>query len=236
MNATSQRPGASSDPEQLERSAEQIRADLDRTLDALERKLSPSRLLDRSLEYLREHSGELTRNVGEAVRRNPVPVVLAVAGIGWLVASSLRSRGPIGDESTDAELDDDLLDDELNDELEDEEPYADAHYADAARSRSGKFQDRFARAAEATRERTRRTQYRVVSAIERQPILLGSLAVALGALLGALIPATEYEDRIVGQVRDRAVERAKQMGERQYRNLRSKLETHRDLEVSGRAH
>lgn len=231
MNATSQRPGASSDSEQLERSAEQIRADLDRTLDALERKLSPSQLLDRSLEYLREHSGELTRNVGEAVRRNPVPVVLTIAGIGWLVASTLRSRSPSDDESANDELDDDV-----DDDVDDEAPYADAHYADAARSRSSKFQDRFARATEATRAQTRRTQYRVVSAIERQPILLGSLAVALGALLGALIPATPYEDRIVGQVRDRAVERAKQMGERQYRNLRSKLETHRDLEVSGRAH
>jgi hypothetical protein len=196
MNATSERPDASRDAEQLERSAEQIRADLDRTLDALERRLSPSQLLDRSLTYLREHSGELTRAVGETVRRNPVPIMLAVAGIGWLVTSTLRSRSDS----------DDRLD------------------------------DRIQRAADVTREHTRRTQDQVVSAIQRRPILLGSLAVALGALIGALIPASEYEDRIVGQVRDRAVQRAKQMGERQYQNLRSRLETHRDLEVSGRAH
>jgi Protein of unknown function (DUF3618) len=230
MNASSQRPGASRDPEQLERSADQIRADLDRTLDALERKLAPSQLLDRSLAYLRDHSGELTRTVGEAVRRNPVPIVLAVAGIGWLVASSVRSRS-----STD-------------DAFGDESPYADRPVGHgklhdrvaAARERIHSSRaaaaNRFARAADATRERTRRTQYQVVSTIERQPILLGTLAVFVGALIGALIPATEYEDRIVGQVRDRAVERAKEMGERQYRNLRSRLETHRDLEVSGRAH
>jgi hypothetical protein len=54
-------------------------------------------------------------------------------------------------------------------------------------------------------------------------------------LLGAVIPATQYEDRVVGQVRDRAVERAKQMGERQYQNLRNRFED-RDLEVSGQAH
>jgi hypothetical protein len=195
-------------PEELERNAEQIRADLDRTLNALERKLSPSQLLDRSLAYLRDHSGDLTRSVGEAVRRNPVPIVLAVAGIGWLVASSLRSRQPIDDDT-----------------FGDESPYADPP-----------VRSRFARAADATRERTRRTQYQVVSQIERQPLLLGGLAVALGALLGAVIPATEYEDRIVGELRDRAVERAKKMGERQYQNLRSGLETYRDVEVSGRAH
>jgi len=202
MNATSR------DPEQLERTAEQIRADLDRTLDALERKLSPSQLLDRSLEYLRDHGGELTRNVGEAVRRHPVPIVLAVAGIGWLVASTLRSREVIDDDT-----------------FGDESPYADRP-----------VRSRFARAADTTRERTRRTQYRVVSQIERQPLLLGGIAMALGALLGAVIPATEYEDRIVGELRDRAVERAKKMGERQYQNLRSRLDTHRDVEVSGRAH
>lgn len=215
MTETSQQPGASRDPEQLERSAEQIRADLDRTLDALERKLSPSQLLDRSLEYLREHGGELTRNVGEVVRRNPVPIMVAVAGIGWLVASSLRRRN------------------DSDDTFGDESPYADRP------AQPGRFQataNRFARAADATREHTRRTQDQVVSTIERQPLLLGTLAVAIGAVIGALIPATEYEDRIVGEVRDRAVERAKQMGERQYQNLRSRFETHRDLEVSGRAH
>lgn len=217
MNATTPRPDASRDPEHLERTADQIRADLDRTLDALERKLSPSQWLDRSLEYLRDHSGELTRNVGEAVRRHPVPVVLAIAGIGWLVASTLRSRNGIDDDT-----------------FGDESPYADRP------PRRARFYDgvgnRFARAADATREQTRRTQYRVVSAIERQPLLLGSLAVAVGALLGALLPATEYEDKFVGQIRDRAVEHAKKMGERQYQNLRSRLETHRDVEVSGRAH
>jgi hypothetical protein len=238
MNATSQPPGsgAGSDSERLERTADQIRADLDRTLDALERKLSPSQLLDRSLQYLRDHGGDMTRSVGEVVRQNPVPVALAVAGIGWLIASSLRSRSASHD-----------------DEFGDESPYADDGDAEA-RTRTGKLRgrvaaareriyttgeaaaSRFAQAAEATRERTHRTQYQVASAIERQPILLGGLAVALGALLGALIPATEYEDRVVGQVRDRAVERAKKMGERQYRNLRSRLETHRDIEVSGRAH
>jgi hypothetical protein len=238
MNPTSQPPGSgtSSDPEKLERSADQIRADLDRTLDALERKLSPSQLLDRSLQYLRDHGGDLTRSVGEAVRHNPVPVVLAVAGIGRLVASSLRSRRWSHD-----------------DEFGDESPYADGRYEEA-RTRTGKFQGRvaaardrihatgeaaaskFASAADATRQRTRRTRYQVVSQIERQPLLLGGLAVALGALLGAVIPATEYEDRVVGELRDRAVDRAKKVGERQYQNLRSRLETHRDIEVSGRAH
>lgn len=208
MNAP---PPPGRDPEQLERSAEQIRADLDRTLDALERKLSPSQLLDRSLAYLRDHGGDMSRAVGETVRRHPVPILLTVAGLGWLVASSLRPRHRV------------------DDRFGDESAYADAHYADARRSR---FQEGF----DAARERTREAQDQMMSVVEERPILLGGLAVVVGALLGAVIPSSKYEDRTIGQIRDRAVERAKRMGERQYQSLRSRLETHRDLEVSGRAH
>jgi hypothetical protein len=206
MNATSDRPGSSRDPEQLERAAERIRESLDRTLDALERKLQPSRLLDQSLSYLREHGGEMVTAVGDSVRRNPVPILLTVAGIGWLVASSLSSSRKTIDVTPPE--------------------------ATSATSGGSRFRDR----ASMARAQARRAQYRAISALEERPLLFGGLAVALGALLGAIVPSTEYEDRVVGQVRDRAVERAKAMGERQYQNLRSRFESQRDLEVSGQAH
>jgi hypothetical protein len=225
MNATPERPGSNRDPEQLERSAERIRADLDATLDALERKLSPSQLLDRSLDYLRDHGGDLAVAVGDSVRRNPVPILVTVAGLGWLIATAVRARASIDVTPIDAaDIDDMEIDDSLDDESA-ESSFRDRH------TLRGRFHDRVA----AARARTRRAQYRAVSALEERPLLFGGLAVALGALLGAIVPRTEYEDRFVGQVRDRAVERAKQMGERQYQNLRSRFENP-DLEVSGQAH
>jgi hypothetical protein len=225
MNATPERPGSNRDPEQLERSAERIRADLDATLDALERKLSPSQLLDRSLDYLRDHGGDLAVAVGDSVRRNPVPILVTVAGLGWLIATAVRARASIDVTPIDAaDIDDMEIDDSLDDESA-ESSFRDRH------TLRGRFHDRVA----AARARTRRAQYRAVSALEERPLLFGGLAVALGALLGAIVPRTKYEDRFVGQVRDRAVERAKQMGERQYQNLRSRFENP-DLEVSGQAH
>jgi len=202
MTATSEHPGSNRDPEQLERAADRIRADLDRTLDALERKLSPSQLLDRSLAYLREHGGDLAYALGDSVRRNPVPIMLTVAGLGWLVVSATRSREPIDVTVGDEYLDEDAAEDDAADSL---------------------------------RARTRRAQDQVAATIEERPLLFAGLAVAIGALLGAVIPSTEYEDSVVGELRDRAVERAKQMGERQYQTLRSQFD-HRDLEVSGQAH
>jgi ElaB/YqjD/DUF883 family membrane-anchored ribosome-binding protein len=227
MNTTPERPGSSRDPEDLERTADSIRADLDRTLDALERKLSPSQLIDRSLAYLRDHGGDLAVAVGDSVRRNPVPILVTVAGLGWLIATAVRSRAAIDvTPIDDSEIDE--LDDTLDESLDDE--FAESSYADSHTLRT-RFDDRLA----AARARTRQAQYRAVSAVEERPFLFGGLAVAVGALLGAIIPSTEYEDKFVGQVRDRAVERAKQMGERQYQNLRSRFENP-DLEVSGQAH
>jgi ElaB/YqjD/DUF883 family membrane-anchored ribosome-binding protein len=232
MNATTDKStdkaNAAREPAELEREASEIRADLDRTLDALERKLSPSQLLDRSLDYLREHGGELTRNVSDVVQRNPVPILMAVAGVTWLVASTLRSDSTARGHTRD-------------DTFGDESPYADTpDRVSATRERIRRSRaaaaDKLAQAADATREQTRIAQDRLQSMVIERPLLLGGIAVAIGALVGALIPPTQYEDRTVGQVRDRAVRRAKQMGERQYANLRSKLETHQGIEVSGQAH
>lgn len=223
MNASSPTPEEGNAPEHLERSADRIRADLDRTLGALERRLAPSQLLDRSLAYLREHGGDITRTVGEACRRNPVPIMITVAGLGWLVASSIRNRETIDVTPGGFDLDEDL------DDLDAGSVGETSSYSDSdPDSLRGKVQDRVATA----RAQARRAQYRAASAVEDSPFLFGGLAIAIGALLGAVVPSTEYEDKVVGQVRDRAIERAKQMGERQYQNLRSRFEE-RDVEVSG---
>ena len=59
--------------------------------------------------------------------------------------------------------------------------------------------------------------------MEEQPLVFGAIAVAVGALIGAALPTTEVENRTVGQVRDRTLEKARQASQRQYENLRSKL-------------
>lgn len=233
MNASSQQPEEGRSADQLERTADRIRADLDRTLDALERRLAPGQLLDRSLSYLRDHGGEMASALGDSVRRNPVPILLTVAGLGWLVVSAVRGREPI-DVTIGEEYrgDDESFEDE--DYLAGDEGYlAGDESADIG---SDTLRSRFYDRVEGARARTRRVRYQAMSAVEERPFLFGGLAVAIGALIGVVIPSTQYEDEVVGQLRDRAVERAKQMGERQYQNLRDQLDTHRDVEVSGRAH
>jgi hypothetical protein len=59
--------------------------------------------------------------------------------------------------------------------------------------------------------------------LEEQPLLLGVLGVALGAAMGAALPRTEREDRVMGRARDKAVGQAKQRGAEAYDQVRESV-------------
>jgi hypothetical protein len=68
------------------------------------------------------------------------------------------------------------------------------------------------RAAAATREQVEYAREQVDYARERmtrlldeQPLMIGAIGLAAGAILGALLPTTEHEDRWLGEARDKAV-------------------------------
>ncbi|MDB5414182.1 MAG: hypothetical protein JWR10_2517 [Rubritepida sp.] len=91
MSSTTIDPGNRS-PADIEGDVERSRANVSGTLDALREKLAPSQIvdevLDRVTDYARGSGGaEFARNLGSAVRDNPLPLLLIGAGIGWLMMS-----------------------------------------------------------------------------------------------------------------------------------------------------
>lgn len=74
-------------PEEILAEIDRTRGEMDRTLNAIEQRLTPGQLVDQGLDYLR-HSGatEFAQNLGGAAKQNPLPVALATIGIGWLMA------------------------------------------------------------------------------------------------------------------------------------------------------
>ena len=85
-------PGSRS-PAELEREVRESRADVERTLDAIQDRLSPGQLVDQVAHYLRDNGGEFARNFGDTVRQNPVPVVLVGVGLAWMMFSGPRHDG-----------------------------------------------------------------------------------------------------------------------------------------------
>jgi ElaB/YqjD/DUF883 family membrane-anchored ribosome-binding protein len=228
MNATT----GTREPSDLERESSEIRADMDRTLDALERKFDPGQLLDRSLSYLREHGGEFTRSIGETVKENPVPVLLTAAGLAWLITSSIGARSRAGSENfSDPYTDETGLKERLSERLHERADAAKRSLRESRTAASG----RVAQAMNTTRARAQQAQQRARTMLDEQPLVLGALALAAGAIVGAALPTTKYENRTVGPVRNRTLEKAKAIGERQYQSLRNKFESREDIQVSGRA-
>lgn len=72
---------------EIRRDIERTRADMDRTLDQLERQLSPRQMADRAWSYLRGHGD----GIGETVREHPLPLSLMGLGMAWLAIEEARN-------------------------------------------------------------------------------------------------------------------------------------------------
>jgi chromosome segregation ATPase len=86
-----QRTSFERDPAEIEREIEHTREELDRTLEALQAKLSPRRQLEQALTHARASSRRVTHSAVEMMKRNPVP--FAIVGATLLVALIAASRG-----------------------------------------------------------------------------------------------------------------------------------------------
>nr|WP_298372942.1 DUF3618 domain-containing protein [uncultured Halomonas sp.] len=79
-------------PEEIESDIEENRERLDRTLHELEEKISPRRLIDTTMDYVRSGgANEFASNLSDTIKNNPVPFVLTGVGLGWLI---MAQRNP----------------------------------------------------------------------------------------------------------------------------------------------
>ena len=82
------------EPEQIQADIERTRSELDHTLSAIEQRLTPGQLVDQGLDYLRRHGAkEYVANLGEAVKRDPLPLAFVGIGLAWLMASDRGRSG-----------------------------------------------------------------------------------------------------------------------------------------------
>ena len=85
---------------QLEREAEQTRAQIADTLEELRVRMTPGEVVDQLVDYARAGSGGMFfRNLKAQAIHNPVPVALIGAGLTWLM---MGGRGPTAGQFGDA--------------------------------------------------------------------------------------------------------------------------------------
>lgn len=161
--------GGDRDPAEIERDLDAARDDLRATLEALEKRFSMDRIVEMTLGRVKAGGGRFAGNLGDAIADNPVAIVLASAGLGWMMLD--RRRGSM---------------------------------ARARDSMSG-ARDSMGEAAATARESIEQAHVSFDRMLEEQPLVLGAIGLAAGALVGALLPASETENRWLGEARQSAV-------------------------------
>jgi ElaB/YqjD/DUF883 family membrane-anchored ribosome-binding protein len=173
---------ASEPVERFAAEADNARARVASTIDAIQDRLDPRRLFGDTLERVSSGSaqlfGQVRQNAGSVVRSHPLAIGAAIAAVGvaLLARSSLaKARVDLGDEYGNYTDYDDGFG------YVDPVPTASAA-APVARQRLGVAADR-----------AREIAANAGSSIESNPIVSIVLGLAAGAILGALFPATEAE-------------------------------------------
>jgi Protein of unknown function (DUF3618) len=220
------------DSKTLEREVNQTREEMNQTLDSLERKLTAGQLLDQCLKFFGKTGSEIGASVGNCIKENPMPVALTATGIAWMIfgsgARSARDNSVYARDRIDYSDDGPVAG--MGEKLESTATAARSQLAsskealkDGVNTAAGAMRDSVNRTSEAVKATARRTtnaaqtqarraREEFNSLLEEQPLILGALGIALGAAIGAALPSTEQEDRLVGEIRDKAMDKAKQLG------------------------
>ncbi len=233
------RNGDARSAEELERDLKRIRSQMDHTLNLIEDRLSPHRLIDRALDHLHGGPGLFASNLGRTIRRHPVPTAMFAAGLAWLL---LAERGDkierpyrrSGGDRAPYHL-------REASSLSGTSPPPQSHFEgeenmsgnwDQSRGNRRGLQDRFSSTLEDTRDRIGQVgsiaQHQVDRArtgfeqmLEEQPLVLGAVAIALGAVLGATLPTTRIENRYLGPSRDNLQDRVGEYARDQWERAKS---------------
>jgi hypothetical protein len=186
-------------------------------------------MIDEFVDYARHgNAAEFARNLGHDVRKNPLPITLIGAGIAWLLMSNGRSRRS-SSRSPVAEASENFSDraasfserargavDQVSDRVKRAAYRARSELSGTASSAYQSGSQRTADAAARMRENTEAfgetlsdTSQNLIEFCKNQPLVVAGIGMALGAALGALLPTTESENRLMGGTSDKALKRAR---------------------------
>ena len=205
------------DPQTLEREIDLKRAEISGTVAALENKLSPGELFERALGFARGNGREFADNLGASVKANPVPMMLTAVGLMWMMANQGRGSAVAYHADSSASL------------------YGESTHGGngGLRAKAGELKARASDSVGHARERASATTHRAGEAVHRasdavrhragdarqgfdalmreQPLAIGAMGIALGAMLGAMLPSTRREDELLGSTSDKAKEKAREL-------------------------
>jgi hypothetical protein len=174
-----------------------------------------------------DRAQETRRTFANTIRENPIPSAMVGIGLGWLVWNA-RQQGPYGSRSRYAgrtgQVRSDLSASGYAGGTEFSGQYAEPSAAYGAaegaferpggigenvKEKAGELADRAQNVAGTVAEQTRTQTRRVQEQFYQNPLAIGTATLALGLAAGLAAPATRREAQLVGDARDKLVDRVR---------------------------
>jgi cell division septum initiation protein DivIVA len=214
--------------EEIEREVEQQRRQVEEKLTQLKDRMSLGQIVEQASHYV--HGDDVRRaagNFGRQVRDNPVALTLVVAGVGWMMLGSGSSSGSShygnspgygGRQSAEGKAS------TMTSKIKSTAGSAgDTLHSAMESGRRGlhDVRDGIAKVGRSVRKTASGGSKRmssgtssVTTMMERDPLLVGGLALMAGVAIGMMLPATRTENRYMGKMRDDLMEGARDQASR----------------------
>lgn len=215
---------------EVEREVEASRGALDRTVDALKEKMTPGQLFDEASRMMGGAGQQVASKFLEQAKDNPMPLAVMGLGLAWLMTSN-QHGGPAASRAYSSPYERAAFTPESSNGVGDKLHAAADKAAELASGSRDKVADMAAGATDATRRAVHEltgaassvggeasryahsAQRSFMQLLEREPLLLGAAGLLVGAAIGAALPSTEAEDKLVGGMRDDLIEKGKSLAE-----------------------
>lgn len=175
---------------EIRRTTERVGHDI----EAIGDKLSPQQITQRAKKAVSRKGANMLRTAKE----NPVPTAIIALGLTLLFKARKRDSGDGHTERWAGHSGQEGLTEQTQEK---------------AREFVGAAGRKVEHAAEQAAEKAKRTGNQLQSFFEKNPIIAGVGVVALGAAVGALLPETAKENRIMGRARDEFVEQVESVAQ-----------------------
>lgn len=218
---------------EVEADVEASRNDLDRNVEALKQKMTPGQLFDEAARMMGGTGQQVASKFAEQAKANPMPLAVMGLGLAWLMASNNRTApaerrsfatpfegeaayGDGGGTGHGLKEKAQALGDKAHDALagvQEKISGARASLADSGRAAGEGLSSAFGSVRQGAGEVGRRTQRTFLDTLQNEPLLIAGLGLVVGAAIGAALPSTEAEDRVMGEARDRLVGKGRDLAQ-----------------------
>jgi ElaB/YqjD/DUF883 family membrane-anchored ribosome-binding protein len=186
--------------DELRQEIAQIRDEMNHTIEAIQERVSPQHLMEQAREAVQEvthgAAADMAKNARDTAatagsaawktaREHPIPVALAGLGLGWLLTHRSEAQQAGRQVS------------EVREQIAGPMGAAATHVQDTAQQLGSQAATQVNRAGGALQQ-----------VLHDNPLAVGAAALAVGAVVGLVVPQTQQEHQLMGPARDKLVVKA----------------------------